>query len=178
MALKQALTPEFRLYQRQVVANCRVLAETLMELGYKVVTGTNKNLGGTHRPQAVTLLLVVAHSLTLWLAQSVCVCRLVAVALQLQVRHKSGSHPEEQVPSEMAFPGEGLAQRCRPPWSLGVHTVRMAQFFWQTVYFVIFAHMAALYASSRWSRKVGPGALYRRCLLSACCPLWGLQPPV
>lgn len=42
MALKQAMTPEFRLYQRQVVANCRVLAETLMELGYKVVTGTNR----------------------------------------------------------------------------------------------------------------------------------------
>lgn len=40
MALKQALTPEFRLYQRQVVANCQMLAQTLMELGYKVVTGT------------------------------------------------------------------------------------------------------------------------------------------
>lgn len=42
MALKQAMTPEFQLYQRQVVANCRVLAETLMELGYKVVTGTKR----------------------------------------------------------------------------------------------------------------------------------------
>lgn len=42
MALKQAMTPEFRVYQRQVVANCRALAETLMELGYKVVTGTNR----------------------------------------------------------------------------------------------------------------------------------------
>lgn len=40
MALKQAMTPEFRLYQRQVLANCRALAETLMALGYKVVTGT------------------------------------------------------------------------------------------------------------------------------------------
>ncbi|KAF6097003.1 serine hydroxymethyltransferase 1 [Phyllostomus discolor] len=43
VALKQALTPEFRLYQHQVVANCRVLAETLMELGYKVVTGGSDN---------------------------------------------------------------------------------------------------------------------------------------
>ena len=39
MALKQAMTPEFRLYQRQVLANCRALAEALMGLGYKVVTG-------------------------------------------------------------------------------------------------------------------------------------------
>lgn len=45
VALKQAMTPEFRLYQHQVVANCRVLAETLMELGYKVVTGTSRNPG-------------------------------------------------------------------------------------------------------------------------------------
>lgn len=39
MALKQAMTPEFRVYQCQVVANCRALAKTLMGLGYKVVTG-------------------------------------------------------------------------------------------------------------------------------------------
>lgn len=43
MALKQAMTPEFRIYQRQVVANCRALAETLMELGYTVVTGGSDN---------------------------------------------------------------------------------------------------------------------------------------
>nr|KAF6458789.1 serine hydroxymethyltransferase 1 [Rousettus aegyptiacus] len=43
VALKQAMTPEFRVYQHQVVANCRVLAETLMELGYKVVTGGSDN---------------------------------------------------------------------------------------------------------------------------------------
>uniref|UniRef100_A0ABI7XTY9 Serine hydroxymethyltransferase n=1 Tax=Felis catus TaxID=9685 RepID=A0ABI7XTY9_FELCA len=43
VALKQAMTPEFRMYQRQVVANCRALAETLMELGYKVVTGGSDN---------------------------------------------------------------------------------------------------------------------------------------
>ena len=40
VALKQAMTPEFRAYQRQVVANCRALAEALMGLGYRVVTGT------------------------------------------------------------------------------------------------------------------------------------------
>lgn len=45
VALKQAMTPEFRVYQRQVVANCRALAETLMELGYKVVTGTKRTPG-------------------------------------------------------------------------------------------------------------------------------------
>lgn len=39
VALKQALTPEFKNYQLQVLANCRALAATLMEKGYKVVTG-------------------------------------------------------------------------------------------------------------------------------------------
>ncbi|KAM9045181.1 serine hydroxymethyltransferase, cytosolic isoform 2-T5 [Megaptera novaeangliae] len=43
VALKQAMTPEFRLYQRQVLANCRALAEALMGLGYKVVTGGSDN---------------------------------------------------------------------------------------------------------------------------------------
>uniref|UniRef100_A0A5F5PRQ8 Serine hydroxymethyltransferase n=1 Tax=Equus caballus TaxID=9796 RepID=A0A5F5PRQ8_HORSE len=43
VALKQAMTPEFRLYQRQVVANCRALAESLMALGYTVVTGGSDN---------------------------------------------------------------------------------------------------------------------------------------
>uniref|UniRef100_A0A4X1SWS5 Serine hydroxymethyltransferase n=2 Tax=Sus scrofa TaxID=9823 RepID=A0A4X1SWS5_PIG len=43
VALKQAMTPEFRVYQCQVVANCRALAKTLMGLGYKVVTGGSDN---------------------------------------------------------------------------------------------------------------------------------------
>lgn len=43
VALKQAMTPEFRVYQRQVVANCRALAETLVELGYTIVTGGSDN---------------------------------------------------------------------------------------------------------------------------------------
>lgn len=42
VALKQAMTPEFRMYQQQVVANCRALAEALMALGYKIVTGTTE----------------------------------------------------------------------------------------------------------------------------------------
>lgn len=43
VALKQALTPEFKTYQLQVLANCRALAATLMEKGYKVVTGGSDN---------------------------------------------------------------------------------------------------------------------------------------
>ncbi|XP_053468521.1 serine hydroxymethyltransferase, cytosolic-like isoform X1 [Ictalurus furcatus] len=38
-ALKQALTPEFKAYQVQVLANCRTLASSLIEKGYKIVTG-------------------------------------------------------------------------------------------------------------------------------------------
>uniref|UniRef100_A0A8C2K1M7 Serine hydroxymethyltransferase n=1 Tax=Cyprinus carpio TaxID=7962 RepID=A0A8C2K1M7_CYPCA len=43
VALKQALTPEFKTYQLQVLANCKALAATLMEKGYKVVTGGSDN---------------------------------------------------------------------------------------------------------------------------------------
>uniref|UniRef100_A0A8C9GYZ7 Serine hydroxymethyltransferase n=1 Tax=Piliocolobus tephrosceles TaxID=591936 RepID=A0A8C9GYZ7_9PRIM len=43
VALKQAMTLEFKLYQHQVVANCRALSEALMELGYKIVTGGSDN---------------------------------------------------------------------------------------------------------------------------------------
>ncbi|XP_069036775.1 serine hydroxymethyltransferase, cytosolic [Lepisosteus oculatus] len=43
VALKQALTPEFRAYQVQVVANCRAMAATLTDLGYKIVTGGSDN---------------------------------------------------------------------------------------------------------------------------------------
>ncbi|XP_060753345.1 serine hydroxymethyltransferase, cytosolic-like isoform X1 [Tachysurus vachellii] len=39
VALKQALTPEFKAYQVQVLANCRTLATSLIEKGYKIVTG-------------------------------------------------------------------------------------------------------------------------------------------
>ncbi|XP_027004226.1 serine hydroxymethyltransferase, cytosolic-like [Tachysurus fulvidraco] len=39
VALKQAMTPEFKLYQLQVLKNCKALAAALMEKGYKIVTG-------------------------------------------------------------------------------------------------------------------------------------------
>lgn len=39
MALHQAMTPEFKAYQQQVVANCKALASALMEMGYDIVTG-------------------------------------------------------------------------------------------------------------------------------------------
>uniref|UniRef100_A0A4W3IRH9 Serine hydroxymethyltransferase n=1 Tax=Callorhinchus milii TaxID=7868 RepID=A0A4W3IRH9_CALMI len=43
VALKQAMTPEFCVYQEQVVANCRALAAALMDLGYHVVSGGSDN---------------------------------------------------------------------------------------------------------------------------------------
>lgn len=67
----------------------------------------------------------MAHPVSVWLQAG-------GVALRLQVGYESGPRLEEQVPSEMAFPGEGLAQRCHAPWSLWAHSIRMAQFFWQT----------------------------------------------
>lgn len=57
-AMKQALTPEFRQYQQQIVANAKRLASSLTSLGYKIVTGgtdvhivwvdlRNKNISGS-----------------------------------------------------------------------------------------------------------------------------------
>ena len=39
VAFKEALSPSFKTYQRQVLANARALAAGLMERGYKVVSG-------------------------------------------------------------------------------------------------------------------------------------------
>ncbi|KAK6312625.1 hypothetical protein J4Q44_G00182890 [Coregonus suidteri] len=39
VALKQALTPEFKAYQYQVLSNCRAMANALINHGYKIVTG-------------------------------------------------------------------------------------------------------------------------------------------
>jgi glycine hydroxymethyltransferase len=39
VCLKEAMTPEFAAYQRQVVANARALAEGLKEAGFRVVSG-------------------------------------------------------------------------------------------------------------------------------------------
>ena len=39
VALKQAVTPEFKLYQKEVIANAQVMGRELQAKGYKVVTG-------------------------------------------------------------------------------------------------------------------------------------------
>ncbi|GLJ47439.1 hypothetical protein SUGI_1001200 [Cryptomeria japonica] len=43
VCLKQAVTPEFKAYQLQVVANCRALAKRLLDLGYTLVSGGSDN---------------------------------------------------------------------------------------------------------------------------------------
>ncbi|MEQ2239708.1 Serine hydroxymethyltransferase, cytosolic [Ilyodon furcidens] len=43
VALKQAMTPEFKAYQLQVLANCKALSSALINLGYKIVTGGSDN---------------------------------------------------------------------------------------------------------------------------------------
>ncbi|KGL76131.1 Serine hydroxymethyltransferase, cytosolic [Tinamus guttatus] len=43
VALRQAMTPEFKAYQQQVVANCQALSAALVELGYNIVTGGSDN---------------------------------------------------------------------------------------------------------------------------------------
>lgn len=39
VALKQAMSPEFKAYQTQVLANCKALSSALIDYGYKIVTG-------------------------------------------------------------------------------------------------------------------------------------------
>ncbi len=43
VAFKEAMEPEFLAYQRQVVANARTMAATMMERGYQVVSGGTDN---------------------------------------------------------------------------------------------------------------------------------------
>lgn len=43
VAFKEAMEPEFRSYQAQVIANARVMAETFMSRGYQVVSGGTDN---------------------------------------------------------------------------------------------------------------------------------------
>ncbi|KAF8978495.1 Serine hydroxymethyltransferase, cytosolic [Entomortierella lignicola] len=43
VALKQAASPEFKLYAKQVIANSRALAATLLKHGYKIVTDGSDN---------------------------------------------------------------------------------------------------------------------------------------
>ena len=43
VAFKEAMEPEFKEYQKQVVANARAMAETLIQRGFKVVSGGTDN---------------------------------------------------------------------------------------------------------------------------------------
>ena len=43
VCFKQAMTPEFMNYQRQIVKNAKILAEKLVELGYNLVSGGTDN---------------------------------------------------------------------------------------------------------------------------------------
>ncbi|KAE9591362.1 putative glycine hydroxymethyltransferase [Lupinus albus] len=43
VCLKHAQSPEFKIYQNQVVSNCRALAKQLTEHGYKLVSGGSDN---------------------------------------------------------------------------------------------------------------------------------------
>ena len=43
VALKEALEPEFRAYQKQVISNAQALAQTLMEKGFTIVSGGTDN---------------------------------------------------------------------------------------------------------------------------------------
>ena len=43
VAFKEALEPEFKLYQQQVVKNAKAMAKTLTERGYKIVSGGTEN---------------------------------------------------------------------------------------------------------------------------------------
>jgi glycine hydroxymethyltransferase len=43
VAFKEALAPEFRVYQQQVAANARVLADTLIERGLRIVSGRTES---------------------------------------------------------------------------------------------------------------------------------------
>ena len=43
VAFKEALQPEFKIYQQQVVVNARAMAQVLMERGYKILSGGTDN---------------------------------------------------------------------------------------------------------------------------------------
>lgn len=43
VCLKHVQSPEFKVYQKKVVSNCRALASRLVELGYKLVSGGSDN---------------------------------------------------------------------------------------------------------------------------------------
>jgi glycine hydroxymethyltransferase len=43
VAFKEALNPEFKVYQEQVLKNAKILSESLINLGYKIVSGGTDN---------------------------------------------------------------------------------------------------------------------------------------
>ncbi|MFO0103086.1 MAG: serine hydroxymethyltransferase, partial [Betaproteobacteria bacterium] len=43
VAFKEALAPEFKTYQQQVIANARVMAETLVRRGLRIVSGRTES---------------------------------------------------------------------------------------------------------------------------------------
>ena len=43
IAFKEALSPEFKIYSNQVIANARVMAEEFIKLDYKIISGGTKN---------------------------------------------------------------------------------------------------------------------------------------
>ncbi|OGT36348.1 MAG: serine hydroxymethyltransferase [Gammaproteobacteria bacterium RIFCSPHIGHO2_12_FULL_37_14] len=43
VALKEALQPEFKIYQQQILNNARIMAKTIMQRGYKIVSGGTDN---------------------------------------------------------------------------------------------------------------------------------------
>lgn len=43
VAFKECLQPEFKVYQKQVLINCRLFAKIMMEKGYKIVSGGTDN---------------------------------------------------------------------------------------------------------------------------------------
>ena len=64
VALREALTPEWKAYQRQIVANARALAEALLACGFRLVSGgtdthlllvdlTNRNVTGKDAQEAL-----------------------------------------------------------------------------------------------------------------------------
>lgn len=43
VAFKEALAPEFKTYQKQIVRNCQTLADAFVKLGYRIVSGGTDN---------------------------------------------------------------------------------------------------------------------------------------
>lgn len=73
VAMKEASTPEFRNYVRQIVANAQTLAEVLIDKGYRLISGgtdnhlmlidmTSKNVSGKQAAQALDLAGIVTNS--------------------------------------------------------------------------------------------------------------------